>query len=62
MRSREMAGHRATGGRARVAAVALLAAVALFGAACSTAPVVTPGQVMGVAQRVISLEMTGAVS
>lgn len=62
MRAREMAGHRAAGGRARVAAVALLAAVAVFGAACSTAPVVTPGQVMGVAQRVITLEMTGAVS
>ncbi|MGI9579284.1 MAG: hypothetical protein ACR2OH_13880 [Microthrixaceae bacterium] len=52
--------RRGSTGRFRIGALALLAVGGMLAAACSTAPVVTPGQAMGVGQRTISLEMSGA--
>ena len=56
-------GHR---GHARplrgVAALAVLAGVALLGAACSTAPTARPGQRDGIGQRTVTLELSGAVT
>lgn len=41
---------------------ALLAAVVLIGSACSTAPPAGPGQVLGIGERHIDVQLSGAVS